>query len=181
MRNQRYIDQGGCVRIKAPRHPQATTNGWALEHRVIMSDSLGRPLKRDETVHHKDGNSSNNEFDNLELLTTTQHTRIHRGNPEYRQEGEPNPIIDCGCGCGQKLEKYDNRRRPRRFLHGHNSGGGAPPGERHGRAKLTREAVLEIRRLWESGLYSRREIGKIFGVTGGAVGNIVRRKTWRHI
>lgn len=181
MRNQRYIDHCGYACVKVPGHPHATTNDWAREHRVIMSNLLGRPLRRDEVVHHKDGNRSNNESGNLELLTKGQHVRVHMGNPKHRQEGEANPIIGCTCGCGQKFKKYDNRGRPRKFLHGHNSGGGAPTGERHGQAKLTNQAVLEIRRLWESNACSKRELGKAFGVTVATIGNIVRRETWRHI
>lgn len=39
-----------------------------LEHRYVMQQHLGRPLRgRSEQVHHKDGNRSNNNVNNLEL------------------------------------------------------------------------------------------------------------------
>lgn len=54
-------------------------------------------------------------------------------------------------------------------------------GERDGNSKLTTEAVLEIRRLWETTDLSQRAIAEQFSVTQVNVSNIVRRKTWAHI
>lgn len=45
----------------------ANSKGDVLEHRLVMSEVLGRPLYRDETVHHKDGNKAHNDPANLEL------------------------------------------------------------------------------------------------------------------
>jgi len=28
-------------------------------------------------------------------------------------------LIDCGCGCKERLLKFDKKRRPRRYIHGH--------------------------------------------------------------
>jgi len=44
------------------------------EHRYVMAQILGRPLRQDEQVHHRDGDRSNNTPTNLELR------RLHHGN-----------------------------------------------------------------------------------------------------
>jgi hypothetical protein len=42
------------------------SNGYVLEHRLVMARQLGRPLHKDETVHHK-RSKTENEPGNLEL------------------------------------------------------------------------------------------------------------------
>jgi hypothetical protein len=47
------------------------------EHRVVAEAVIGRPLKSDEHVHHKDGNKHNNAPDNLVVMTRSEHLRLH--------------------------------------------------------------------------------------------------------
>ena len=54
-------------------------------------------------------------------------------------------------------------------------------GEKHYRAKLNEDQVLEIRRLYKTGDYTYRALGKMFGVDNSHISNIVNRKIWVHI
>lgn len=46
--------------------------GWALQHRIVMEQKLGRPLQGKENVHHKNGVKDDNRPDNLELWVRSQ-------------------------------------------------------------------------------------------------------------
>lgn len=64
----------GYVFLSNPDYPGAPTNKryWcAREHVVVMSRSLGRPLLRTETVHHKNGVKDDNRLENLELWSSS--------------------------------------------------------------------------------------------------------------
>lgn len=48
------------------------------QHRVIAEQTIGRALSSDEVVHHKDHNRSNNDPNNLEVMSRSAHTSLHR-------------------------------------------------------------------------------------------------------
>lgn len=52
-------------------------NNRYLVHRKVMEDFIGRKLRNDEIVHHKDMNKLNNDISNLEILTRSEHTKLH--------------------------------------------------------------------------------------------------------
>jgi len=68
----------GYFAIYKPEHPNAHKQGYILEHRYIMSESLGRPLKKNEVVHHLNHDITDNRIENLELCTSAgQHTKLY--------------------------------------------------------------------------------------------------------
>lgn len=65
----KIIDALGYVRLTIKNHPRAKPPHYRVyEHIVVMENKLGRYLKPNERVHHKDKNRSNNRIENLELF-----------------------------------------------------------------------------------------------------------------
>ena len=50
---------------------------YVMEHRLVMEQLLGRKLRKNEVVHHRDHNRLNNHTSNLQLMTKSSHMRYH--------------------------------------------------------------------------------------------------------
>lgn len=59
-----------------PEHPRAGFTGFVGEHILAMEQKLGRYLERGEVVHHCDFDKSNNEINNLLLLSRQEHQQL---------------------------------------------------------------------------------------------------------
>lgn len=57
-------------------HTRGENKGRSV-HVVAMEGVIGRRLFANEVVHHRDGDRSNNDLKNLELMTRAKHASLH--------------------------------------------------------------------------------------------------------
>lgn len=79
----RRINTGGYIEVWNPTHLNSNGKGYVLEHRLVMSDYIKRPLLKSEDVHHINENKQDNRIENLELLTKSEHSIFHENNGEH--------------------------------------------------------------------------------------------------
>jgi HNH endonuclease len=66
----------GYLMVRLLDHPRARTNGYVFEHILVMEELLGRHLRQDESVHHRNGVRNDNRPENLELWIRPQPSGI---------------------------------------------------------------------------------------------------------
>lgn len=71
------VERVGYYALNKPEHPNATKDGYVMEHRVVMEKHIGRYLTKEEDVHHINGIKKDNRIENLMLMSKSEHTRFH--------------------------------------------------------------------------------------------------------
>ena len=88
-RKDKIINPNGYVKVRVGEN-----NERKLEHRLVMEEVLGRALRDDEHVHHKDNDKTNNDPTNLEVLSPSEHASLHGANGRWARGYDK--CTDCG-------------------------------------------------------------------------------------
>ena len=73
--------------------------------RYLMEQHLGRKLDRLEIVHHKDGDSLNNNIENLEIVDHSTHAIKHIENGDNTPWGSHEKHVEAGKKSGASRRK----------------------------------------------------------------------------
>lgn len=79
-------DGRGRFLIYSPNHPNPSMFGTHVyRYRLVVEKYIGRFLKKEEIVHHKNGNYSDDRIKNLQVMTQSEHARLHMLDRHARQ------------------------------------------------------------------------------------------------
>lgn len=122
-----------------------------LVHRLVAQAFIPNPENK-PCVNHLNGIKTDNRVKNSEWVA-------------YKEN------IEHAVKTG--LIDHSKRKNPSHKLH--------PRDEDNKLTKATKEQVIEMRKMYDSGNYVLRELSDKFGMSISVIWRIVNRKTWKHI
>ncbi len=83
-----YITPHGYRMINVGKsHHLADVRGFAYEHRIVAEKMLGRRLRPDEDVHHRNGRKAENRPSNLKVVAHGMHSWLNAERARRDREG----------------------------------------------------------------------------------------------
>jgi len=122
-------------------------------HRIVFETHNNYKIKSDEDVHHTDENKENNNFDNLKVMSESEHHSFHNSGKKFSKEHK------------NKLSENHSDTI----------------GENNPSHKLTEEQVIQIKLLLSEGILTQKEIADIFKIDQTTISKIKTGKIWSHI
>lgn len=104
---KKFVKKGEYIYAIVPGHPDANLHDYVLAHRVIMENHLGRPLLASELVHHVNLDKHDNNIENLEILSSLEHNRLHQ--KLKFPNGRATIHLTC-YNCEKDFIRYANRK-----------------------------------------------------------------------
>lgn len=114
-RGGRFVSENGYIYLLRPEHPNALKTGYigyVAEHRMVMSESLSRPLLETELVHHKNGIKADNRIDNLVIISRAEHVKEHHGGTNNCNWKGQKPERTCAA-CGNTFQVKFHYLKPK--------------------------------------------------------------------
>ncbi len=75
---QRMRSSHGYVRVRVGiGHPLANSEGFAYEHTLVWCAAGNKPPTKEQHLHHKNSDKTDNRLDNLMLVDRAEHSRQH--------------------------------------------------------------------------------------------------------
>lgn len=162
--NEGYVDARGYFRVYRPDYPKAWSDGYAKRYAVVFWLKTGHCPRQGEALHHKNENTLDDRFCNLELIDHGEHSRRHRLRSPMRCRA-CKQLFQCPKGKLTSTRRYCSFACYR----------SKPP-----RAKLTAAKVRRIRERRAAGT-KLRTLANAYKVSFETICGIVYNRTWRNV
>lgn len=152
----------------------------SLERSIVRKD--GKPMTYPSRIKKQHFDKDGYKMTSLTAEGIKTKVAVHRlvaiafiPNPDnypqvnHKDGNKVNNCVDNLEWCNASQNNY----------HAYRLGLASNKGEKNGASKLTHKKVEEIRTLYKTGRYQYKEIGELYGVTGGTVSAIVKRRLWK--
>lgn len=90
------------IGVYVPTHPKANNRGYVLRYRYIVEQYLNRYLTEQEEIHHINGNKCDDRLDNLQIISCSEHTKLHMKQKNRRSPQTTKIIELMNSGLGYK-------------------------------------------------------------------------------
>ena len=82
------VERFGYILLRKPEYKNSPASGYIREHRFVIENKIGKPLKSTEVIHHIDGNKKNNNPSNLKIMSRRTHALIHKKGKMYEAQNK---------------------------------------------------------------------------------------------